>query len=413
MRQIPATLALLILPAVAWPQSGASRVAPAPDSAKTASVMIVGVSHLVSRRDVHNAVFEDSPLSPKRQAEIEDLVSRLARFHPTKVLVERDMGDTAVTAQYRRYVAGEFTLAANEVYQFGFKLAARAGDSAIYPIDADGPPLFDEKSDSGTEIVQFLKAHFADVSTPAFASYLARSDSLQRHGTYLQLLRYLNTDAAIRANASVYSVLDGMGQDVHHAGSAYVSQWYARNCYIFANLLTAVAPGDRVVLIMGQGHEYLLRELVRLNPTLVPVDPLTYLQSTNCHPLVITPVQAAGSPNTRTISTESGKMYVSKTPLVDQRHVVGAYVNVTEGQVVLNVNLDADGGATLARFTTAHVGSTIAFFYDGRLVRAARILDPLRNGNFLIGPLDRRQADRLAASINQSVASCVAGQQGD
>jgi hypothetical protein len=272
MRKTMATFALLIVPTAARTQSEVAR-----DSAPTASVMIVGVSHLVSRRDVHNAVFEDSPLSPKRQAEVEDLVSRLARFRPTKVLVEKDVGDTAVTAEYRRYVAGKFTLPANEAYQFGFKLASRAGDSAIYPIDADGPSLFDERSDSGKQILQFLEKHFADVSTPAFAAYLARSDSLQRHGTYLQLLQYLNTDAAIRANASVYSVLDGMGRDVHHAGSAYVSQWYARNCYIFANMLAAIAPGDRVVLIIGQGHEYLLRELVRLNPTLVPVDPLTYL----------------------------------------------------------------------------------------------------------------------------------------
>lgn len=29
-------------------------------------VMIVGVSHLVARRDIHNSVYTDSPLSAKR-----------------------------------------------------------------------------------------------------------------------------------------------------------------------------------------------------------------------------------------------------------------------------------------------------------------------------------------------------------
>ena len=92
------------------------------------------------------------------------------------------------------------------------------------------------------------------------------------------MLRYINTDAAIRANASVYSVLVGMGREADDAGSAYVSQWYTRNCYIFSNILSVIRPGDRVVVIIGQGHEYLLREFVQLNPNLVLVDSLNYLK---------------------------------------------------------------------------------------------------------------------------------------
>ena len=45
----------------------------------------------------------------------------------------------------------------------------------------------------------------------------------------------------------------------------------------FSNLPSVVRPGDRVVVLMGQGHAYLLREFVRLNPNLVDVDPLQYL----------------------------------------------------------------------------------------------------------------------------------------
>jgi hypothetical protein len=270
MRNTLLSLALLTLPTMARPQSGT----------ETARVMIVGVSHLVAQRDVHNAVFEDSPLSPKRQTEVAAIIDRLARFRPTKVLIEEDVGDTAVTAQYRRYRAGQFTLLANEIYQFGFKLAARVGNKDIYPIDSDGPILIDDASDTGKRQVEVLKTRFAGVSTPSFATYLARSDSLERHGTYLELLRYLNTDAAIRANASLYSVFDTVGRQTYNAGSAYVSQWYGRNCYIFANMLSVIAPGDRVVLFIGQGHEYLLRELVRLSPTLTSIDPLAYLRAT-------------------------------------------------------------------------------------------------------------------------------------
>jgi hypothetical protein len=281
MREMCLSLLVFAAPVPCWSQPVARQGTDASVSAAetgTAQVMILGVAHLVSRRDVHNSTFQDSPLSPTRQAQISEVVDRLSRFHPTKVLIEKPMGDTVLTDRYRRFLAGQFSLEADESYQFGFRLAARAGDSTIYPINTYGPSLINDSTASGKRITDFLKANFGSVSTPAFQSYLARSDTLERHGTYLDLLRFINTDAAIRANASIYSVLVGMGRDADDAGSTYVSEWYARNCYIFSNMLSVIHPGDRAVVIYGQGHEYLLRDFVRLNPTLVNVDPLDYLK---------------------------------------------------------------------------------------------------------------------------------------
>lgn len=242
-------------------------------SVAKAQVMVLGVSHLVSRHDIHNSVFQDDPLSAKRQAQSADVVHRLLQFHPTKVLIEAQMNDPKVKQQYVRYLSGDFVLGPNEIYQFGFRLAKLAGNREIYPIDTFGPNLLNDDP----TIDAYLKANVLRVQDAPSTVFVARGDSLERSGTYLDLLRYLNSDDAIRANASFYSVLDGMGRSAHSAGSAYVSQWYARNCYIFANILSVVRPGDRVIVIMGQGHEYLLREFVRLNPNLLDVNPLTYL----------------------------------------------------------------------------------------------------------------------------------------
>ena len=240
--------------------------------------MIVGVSHLVAKRDIHNSVYTDSPLSAKRQAQIDDIVARLARFHPTKVLIEAPLGDRKYPDEYREYLAGQFTLGANEVYQYGFKLAARSRNRTIYPVDTWGPPLYDDNSPSGKRIDGYLMKHFNDVKDLESDAEIARDHYLQLHGTYLDELRYLNTDGAIRANAAWYSIFVGMGREANDAGAAYVAQWYSRNCYIFSNILSVVRPGDRVVVLMGQGHEYLLREFVRLNPNLTYVDPLQYLK---------------------------------------------------------------------------------------------------------------------------------------
>ncbi len=237
--------------------------------------MIVGVAHLVRRRDVHNSKFTDSPLSSKRQMQIADIVRRLDQFHPTKVLIEATMGSPVFTERYSRYLKGTYALPADETYQFGFKLAKLAGNLTIYPIDTFGPTLLNDNS----RIDGFVKANIASVSIPRVTHFEARGDALERNGTYLQLLRYLNTDDAVRANASFYSVFDGMGRHADNAGAAYVSQWYARNCYIFSNILSVLSPADHAVVIIGQGHEYLLREFVRLNPNLRDVDPLQYLNT--------------------------------------------------------------------------------------------------------------------------------------
>jgi hypothetical protein len=247
--------------------------------APKAQVMFVGVAHLVARNDVHNSVYSDSPLSASRQAQIKDVVEHLARFHPTKVLIEAPFGDTKYADQYRQYLAGQFALGASEIYQYGFKLAARSGNASIYPIDTWGPQNYDDNSPIGKRIDAYLKTHFTNVKDPLEDAAIARDHNLQLHGTYLDELRFLNTAGAIHANASWYSVFDGMGREADGAGSAYVAQWYTRNSYIFSNILSVIHPGDRVVVLMGQGHEYLQREFIRLNPNLVDIDPLKYLNS--------------------------------------------------------------------------------------------------------------------------------------
>lgn len=60
----------------------------------------------------------------------------------------------------------------------------------------------------------------------------------------------------------------------HHIGADLVGEWYKRNLRIYANIWRAVQPGsDRVLLLMGQGHIWTLRQFFRENPRfeVVPV----------------------------------------------------------------------------------------------------------------------------------------------
>lgn len=60
----------------------------------------------------------------------------------------------------------------------------------------------------------------------------------------------------------------------HHIGADLVGEWYKRNLRIYANIWrTTRAESDRVMLLMGQGHIWSLRQFFRENPDfeVVPV----------------------------------------------------------------------------------------------------------------------------------------------
>jgi hypothetical protein len=101
-------------------------------------VMILGTYHFANPgRDVIKQDIDDV-LLPKRQAELEDLVDRLASWKPDRIAVEWPFSRTdTIRARYAQYLANALAPNRNEVVQIGFRLASRLGHQAVYPIDDD------------------------------------------------------------------------------------------------------------------------------------------------------------------------------------------------------------------------------------------------------------------------------------
>ena len=91
------------------------------------------------------------------------------------------------------------------------------------------------------------------------------------------MLRELNTRESIERNHSFYPPLLTMGAGDDQPGAKLLSGWYTRNLAICARLLQKIRPGDRVVVVYGQGHIYLLQQCLREQPGVELVDPLSYL----------------------------------------------------------------------------------------------------------------------------------------
>ncbi len=80
-------------------------------------------------------------LSPESQAYLVGLAERLARFAPTKVVLEYpSSSDDTINRRYADFVAGQFDLRKNEIYQLGFRVARLSRLERIHEFDVQAAP---------------------------------------------------------------------------------------------------------------------------------------------------------------------------------------------------------------------------------------------------------------------------------
>src|SRR3954465_14629793 len=80
-------------------------------------ILVLGTYHMANPgHDIYNMKADDV-LSEKRQQEIAQLIEVLKRFHPTKIAIESNVGNSKRPQQYADYLAGKYTLTQNEIDQ--------------------------------------------------------------------------------------------------------------------------------------------------------------------------------------------------------------------------------------------------------------------------------------------------------
>lgn len=235
-------------------------------------VMVLGAYHMANPKlDLVKTELDDH-LSPKRQKEIEDVLGRLAKFQPTKILVEaRPSGQT--NAQYHDYLQGKYTLTANEVDQIGMRLAQRLHHADIYPVDWRNDMDFEA-------VFAFAKDHDPDFTTyvnSAMADAGKMMEGLAKH-TVRENLLLLNSRETLRLAHEPYIKMLRLQNGTNYPGAELVAGWYSRNLHIYANLQKLAQPNDRILMIFGSGHAPILRQLVKEDGTMDLIEPSKYLK---------------------------------------------------------------------------------------------------------------------------------------
>jgi hypothetical protein len=247
-------------------------------NAPATEVMILGTYHMANPgRDLHNLKADDV-LVDKRQRELAAVADALAKFKPTRVAVEADTdnGAPARLAKYHDYVAGTLPESRNEVVQIGYRLAKRVQLPEVYGIDVEGDFPFEavqKFADNGhPDLAKRLGELGADVDR-----MLKGLDETLNKGTVSQGLRYMNEPKRIAEGNAFYSTMLLYGAGNEQPGAALLTAWQGRNNQICARLVQLAKANDRVVVLYGSGHAYLLRRCVQEMPGYKLIEPNDYL----------------------------------------------------------------------------------------------------------------------------------------
>lgn len=208
-------------------------------------------------------------LSERRQGEIAEVLDRLDAFDADVVCVERrPERQESLDEGYASFVADGGELPPNEVFQVGFRLAAREGLDGVEAVDAPGRWL-EPRTDVGQWCHENDRAELLESPylMPGYA-YLQRFDRQIDQWHLIDTLLAMNAQHRLEVSHGMYltgTFAAGDGE-VYPGADAFVSTWHNRNLRIFQNIINATEPGDSVVVVIGAGHVPLIRHMAQCSP---------------------------------------------------------------------------------------------------------------------------------------------------
>lgn len=236
-----------------------------------AQVMLIGTFHFSNPGRDTVKVGDFDVLSAESQDWLQAFAKRLADFRPTQVLLEYNPDNEELMNQrYADYLAGQYELEVNEVYQLGFRIAKMSGLESVKSFDHrdlnwNAEPMFEYAKQHDSPEMKVFNQIIENVTRDQ-----NRAMQTMNLG---ELLRYYNDPQQDRINMDLYLATNAIGAGDGWSGADAAASWWQRNFRMYANIQKAAHPGDRIVVIGGQGHTAILKTLLATDMRLqaVPV----------------------------------------------------------------------------------------------------------------------------------------------
>ena len=256
------------------------------------TVMILGSEHFENAGMNTFNYRMDDVLAPKRQREIEQMVTQLKPFRPTKIAVELDPSrDAEVNANYQAYLEGTYELGRYESDQIGFRLAKQMGHPELYGVDywPKQNPILEKIDDDLIDYDEFAEAHNQEHflgDLPVDEKITQDEDGtvwVEREGyeSIVDMYIRLNEPEGRLADHQSYLLSARIGLEDKYPGANWLAHiWYARNLKIFVNLTRITeSADDRILLIIGAGHVFLVQQFLEDSGDYIIESPLKYLKT--------------------------------------------------------------------------------------------------------------------------------------
>lgn len=212
-------------------------------------------------------------LEPKYQEEIELIVTKLEKFKPTIIVIERQpKHQQRYDSLYQSYLDGIHELSRSEDQQIGFRLAKKLRLKQLYCTDAWGMDyenvkrLLDGKDSIAKQ--QFMDFFYHNPDSLMY-SYVDEKEIFKTQGIVAEFKR-LNDSKLITDQLGDYLIgpFKYETKENDQFGADFTTGWwFNRNLRIFRNIQRINAtPEDRILVIYGAGHMNLLNIFFEASP---------------------------------------------------------------------------------------------------------------------------------------------------
>jgi len=234
----------------------------------------MGTFHFASpgKDAVENQVID--VMTVDSQAYLEQLADSISKYNPTVVLLEYDQKeDRKINESYSKYRIDKYQLQTREADQIGFRVAKLCGLDRVYSFDETDTPWQAQKLFEQLKKEPHLEKQF-------HTSILRMTEDENRAHASLSLqdlLKRYNSPEMDLRNKSLYITTNAAGADENFAGADASASWWHRNFRMFARIQKFAVPGERILVIGGQGHTAVIRDFLKLDSNIKSEEVTPYL----------------------------------------------------------------------------------------------------------------------------------------
>lgn len=241
---------------------------------KKAQIMVLGTFHFQGSGDVIQSS-AGNLMTAEKQQEINSVVDKLVAFNPTQIAVEVEkIHNEKLNKSYQDYKNDSFDLTVNEVHQLGFKTGKKLNLETISAVDW----MENINNRSIDDVLKWAEVNQSDLYEKITSEYISKLEMDFQGLTVLEVLKRLNKDEQhVPLDHEVYMQIARIGKGNDYVGIDWVRWWYQRNLIIYKNILDLIHDeNERILVIIGSGHRYLINQFLSESNEVEIVNPSTF-----------------------------------------------------------------------------------------------------------------------------------------